>query len=105
MTTFLNTILVIGPIGPPPTAQIAGQILEFGNVAGAELPPWLIEDMCRDDTLPKHLQDLKYLYHAGAPLDTATGDRLAGRCCLPPGIGSTEAGGHFTKVRDDEYWN
>ena len=105
MTTFLNTILVIGPVGPPPTAQIVDQILHFGNVVGAELPPSLIEDMCRDDTMLKRLQDLKYLYYAGAPLNKATGDRLAGRCFLHPGIGSTEAGGYFTKVRDDDDWN
>lgn len=105
ITTFLNTILVIGPVGPQPTAQILDQILEFGHVVRAELPPSLIEDMCRDDTMLKRLQDLKYLYYVGAPLNKATGDRLAGRCCLHPGIGSTEAGGYFTKVRNDEYWN
>ena len=105
MTTFLNTILVIGPVEPQPTAQIVDQILHFGNVVGAELPPALIEDMCREDTMLKRLQDLKYLYYYGAPLNKATGDQLAGHCCLHPGIGSTEAGAYFTKIRDDEYWD
>ena len=52
----------------------------------------------------KHLQGLKYLYYVGAPLSKIVGDHLAGSCCLYPGIGSTEAGPYFTKIRKDEYW-
>ena len=104
MTTFLNTVLLIGPAATPPTAHTVDQILHYGNAEGAELPPSLIEDMCRDPTILKHLQGLKYLYYVGAPLSKLIGDQLAGSCCLHPGIGSTEAGPYFTKIRNDEYW-
>ena len=105
MTTFLGAVLVVGPAGPPPTPHVVDQVLRFGKASGAEMPPSLIEDMCRDEAMLQTLQNLKYLYYAGAPLSKAAGAKLIGHCNLNPGIGSTEAGAYFTKVRNDEYWD
>lgn len=100
---FLNTVLVVGPSSPPSVA-ITTQILEFGHIAGAILPPLLIEDLCRDSKGLDRLRKLDYLYFAGAPLSRPVAKQLLGYTKIQPAMGSTEGGAHFIEIRNDEDW-
>lgn len=102
-TVFLNTVLVIGPPGPT-TAATVTQTLEFGDVAGAVLPPLLIEDLCRDSKGLGLLRRLDYVYFAGAPLSRPVAEQLLGYTKVHPAMGSTEAGVHFIQIRNDDDW-
>src|SRR5437667_6638442 len=105
MTVFLGTIVVVGPANGPPTATIVDQILQYGNVAGAMLPPSIIEALCRNLNMLNRLRKLKYVYFAGAPLNKATGDLISQHVKLVPAIGSTEAGAYFPRIRNDADWD
>lgn len=102
-TTFLNTVLVVGPPDIA-TADKVVQIIEWGKVAGAVMPPSLIEDVCRQPRGVDILQGLDYIYFAGAPLQRSTAEQLVGHCKLQPGMGSTEAGAYFIQIRIDDDW-
>ena len=104
ITTFYNMIMVIGPGAKPATAEIAHQILQYGNVTGALCPPSLIEDLCRNpSTLQLVLKRLKYIHWGGAPLNQATGDLLASKNVkLLPAIGSTEAGPYIVAIHEED---
>lgn len=104
MTVFLNSVVVVGPPDPA-TADIATQILKFGNVASALLPPSLIEELCRNPIGLDCLRRLKHLYFAGAPLAGWAAEKLSGYGKLQPAMGTTEAGPYFIQVRDDNDWN
>jgi hypothetical protein len=103
MTVFLNTVVVVGSPGPATGANVT-QILEFGNVAGAMLPPSLIEDMCCDPAGLEGLRRLKYVYFAGAPLPLSVAEQLSGYGKLQPAMGSTEAGAYFLQIRNTSDW-
>lgn len=104
MTVFLNSVVVVGPPGPATAANVT-QILEFGNVAGAMLPPSLIEDICRDPLGLERLRRLKYVYFAGAPLPRSVAEQLSGYGKLQPAMGSTEAGAYFLQIRNNSDWD
>ncbi|KAL9098557.1 MAG: hypothetical protein Q9187_009636, partial [Circinaria calcarea] len=106
MTVFLNTTIVIGPgsLGPATAASVT-QILEFGNAAGAIMPPSLIETLCCDPVDLKRLRDLKYIYFAGAPLPRSVAEKLSEHVKLLPAMGTTEAGACFIQIRNDDDWD
>ncbi|MCJ1383912.1 hypothetical protein MMC17_007026 [Xylographa soralifera] len=106
MTVFLNTVVVIGlaSLGPATAASVT-KILEFGNVAGAMMPPFLIEALACDLVGLERQQDLKYIYFAGAPVSKSFAKKLIGHVKLQPGMGTTEAGAYFIQIRSSDDWN
>lgn len=101
---FLNTTFVMGP----PDAAIAArviQVLELGNVDGAVMPPSLIEDILQEPRGTDRLRKLDYLYFAGAPLPSHVAEQLVGYTKVLPGMGSTEAGAYFIKIRNEDDWD
>jgi acyl-CoA synthetase (AMP-forming)/AMP-acid ligase II len=107
MTVLLGTIMVLGPADQPATAKIADQVLRYGNVTAAVLPPYLLEDLCRNPTTLKHVQRLKYIHYAGAPLSQDAGDAISRHTKLVSAMGSTEAGPYFVNIHDEieTAWN
>ncbi|EIT82217.1 hypothetical protein AO1008_11774 [Aspergillus oryzae 100-8] len=99
MPTFLHMITVVGP-PVPPSAEIITKTLQYGQVEGALLPPALIDVLCQTSPGLDALRQLKFVHYAGAPLSKKTGDQLASHVRIVPCIGSTEAGGYFTKIHD-----
>ncbi|KAJ5712437.1 hypothetical protein N7493_008905 [Penicillium malachiteum] len=85
---------VIGPAGPPNPATIA-QVIKYGRVEGALLPPVLIDALCLSPDGIEALKGLKYIHYAGAPLSAKSGELLAPHVKLVPSIGSTECSGYF----------
>lgn len=105
MTVFLNTVVVVGPANSGPTTSASvGDILKFGDVAGAILPPSLIEPLCRDSRGLERLRQLKYVYFAGAPLPASAAKELVDHVPVHPAMRSTEAGAYFIKIRGDDDW-
>lgn len=104
MTVFLSTVVVVGSPDPATAANVT-QILEFGNVAGAILPPSLIEDICREPIGLERLRRLKYVYFAGAPLSRSIAEQLSDYGKLEPAMGSTEAGAYFLQIRNNSDWD
>ncbi|RDL36935.1 uncharacterized protein BP5553_04368 [Venustampulla echinocandica] len=104
MTVFLGTIVVFGPSTGPATTQTVDLIFQHGNVAGAMLPPSLLEDLCKDQDMLGRVRKLKYVHFAGAPLNKVAGDKISKYVNLMPAIGSTEAGPYFPRVRNDTDW-
>ena len=102
-TTFLNTVLVVGPPALATADQVV-QILDHGNVTGVVLPPSLIEDVCRHPRGVNGLRSLEYVYFVGAPLPQPIAEQLVGHCKVQPAMGSTEAGAYFIQVRNDDDW-
>ncbi|KAJ5718555.1 hypothetical protein N7488_004201 [Penicillium malachiteum] len=94
MTTLIHTEAVIGPAGPPNPATIA-QVIKYGCVEGALLPPVLIDALCLSPDGIEALKRLKYIHYAGAPLSVKSGELLAPHVKLVPSIGSTECSGYF----------
>lgn len=103
-TVYLNSVVVVGSPAPT-TADIAAQIMKFGNIASAILPPSLMEELCRNPVGLECLRRLKYIYFAGAPLAAWAAEKLSGYGKLEPAMGTTEAGPYFIQVRDDNDWN
>ena len=105
MTTFLRTVVVLGP-STPPSSEILINIFKYGHVDGALLVPIMIDQLCREPAGLQALQSLKYIHYAGAPLGAKSGEKLAPHVRVIPCIGSTEAGGYFLKLRNDaEDWD
>lgn len=103
MTVFLQTIMVVGPVSLPPTAELISQIFQHGAVVAAILPPSLLEDLCASpSSLALIRSQLKYVYFGGAPLPKAVGALISPYVKLMPAMGSTEAGGYFLEVRTDD---
>jgi acyl-coenzyme A synthetase/AMP-(fatty) acid ligase len=100
LTTFVHMTAVIGP-SPPPSPEMVADIFRSGRVDGAVLPPALIDQLCLSSSGLAALRGLEYIHYVGAPLSVKTGEQLASHVKLVPGIGSTEAGGYFTKVLED----
>lgn len=92
-TTFLGTVMVIGP-ATPPTPQIVLDILRYGNVEKALLTPAVIEELCLTPEGLEGLRKLKHLQYAGAPLSAKAGEQLIDHVAVTPAIESTEAGGY-----------
>ncbi|MCJ1388063.1 hypothetical protein MMC18_000907 [Xylographa bjoerkii] len=103
-TVFFNMTLIVGPPTLATAAQVT-QVLELGNADGAAMPPSLIEDMLRDPKGLTRMQKLKYVYFIGAPLPRHVAEKLVGHIKVLPGMGSTEAGAYFTKVRNEDDWD
>jgi hypothetical protein len=99
MTSFVHMTAVIGPPGPHPPDVLA-EVLRYGDVDGALLPPALIDGLCLSETGLQALRDLKYIHYAGAPLSAKSGELLVPYVQVVPCIGSTEAGGYFTIIHD-----
>jgi hypothetical protein len=105
MTTFLNMTAVIGPSEPPSPDGITN-VLRYGYVEGALLPPALIDGLCLSSAGLQALRDLKYIHYAGAPLSEKSGKLLIPHVHVVPCIGSTEAGGYFTIIHNkSDAWN
>lgn len=103
LTVFLQLIIVLGPTSLPATAPLISQIIQYGAVEAAILPPSLLEDICANpSSLALIRSQLKYVYFGGAPLPKAIGALISPYVRLMPAIGSTEAGGYFVKVRTDD---
>lgn len=100
MSTFINTVTVIGPAKPPSPKALV-DILTFGRIDGAILVPAIIDGLCRDTSGLAALRSLQYIHYAGAPLGVNSGKMLAEYVRLIPCIGSTEVGGYFLKLRND----
>ncbi|KAI9879106.1 MAG: hypothetical protein M1830_009559 [Pleopsidium flavum] len=93
-TTFLNTVLVVGPPDAATAVQVI-QILDPGNFAGVVLPASLIEDVCRHPQGVNGLSSMEYVYFVGAPLLQLIAEQLVGHCKVQPAMGSTEAAAYF----------
>lgn len=103
LTVFLHTIMVVGPVSLPATAQVVSQIFQHGAVEAAILPPSLLEDLCASpSSLALIRRQLKYVYFGGAPLPKAVGALISPYVKLMPAIGSTEAGPYFVEVRSND---
>jgi len=104
-TVYLAAVLVVGPAtSGPASPQIAKEVMSYGKVECAMLPPALIDGLCKDDGGLDCLRSLKYLYFAGAPLARKSAERLVGHVTLKPAMGSTEAGAYFLQNTGDEDW-
>lgn len=106
---WLGTVLVLGPTNKPPTAPIADQVLQFGEVVGFAAPPILIRALCRQTETFERLKKLKFVQWAGAPLDETTGNMLCHHVKMSPAFGTTECGPYFTRLCNDPtdwkyYW-
>lgn len=105
VTAFLHTTTVIGPSAPP-SPEVVADILHFGRVDGALLPPELIDRLCLSPSGLAALRGLQYFHYVGAPLSVKTDNQLASHVKVVPCIGSTEAAGYFTEVRkDNDDWD
>lgn len=105
MTGYINTTVVLGPSSPP-TPKTIQQIIQYGRVEGAILPPILIDQLCSNSHGLSALRTLDYLQYVGAPLGKKSGTLLSQYVRLAPSIGSTEAGGYFIELRaDHEDWD
>ena len=103
--SFLHTTSVIGPTGPP-SPQTLTEILHYGRVDGALLTPSLIDQLCLIPEGLASLRELQSIHYAGAPLSIETGKKLSSYTQIVPCIGSTEAGGYFTKIaQNDGDWD
>lgn len=105
MTVLLNMVAVFGPANPSATATVVDQMLKLGNVAGMILPPSILEEICRNPTMPEQVRKLKFVHYAGAPLNKATGDSISGHVKLVSALGSTEAGPYYVKCHGEPEWN
>jgi acyl-coenzyme A synthetase/AMP-(fatty) acid ligase len=105
MTSFVNMVCVLGPGGMPSTKQF-WDVVNYGQVEGALLPPSIIEQLCQDPKGLESLRKLQYLHYAGAPLSVKAAIQLIPHVKPVPCIGSTEAGGYFTEIRSgNEDWD
>ena len=102
-TTFLNTVLVVAPPDATTSSKVI-EVLDLGRATGVIMPPSLIEDICRQPKGLDRLRALDCIYFAGAPLSRPTAMQLVGHCKVQPGMGSTEAGGYFVQIRNDDDW-
>ncbi|KAJ5715912.1 uncharacterized protein N7483_013093 [Penicillium malachiteum] len=96
-TTLAHMRAVIGPTGPP-TPETVAQVIKYGHVEGALLPPVLIDALCLTSDGLEALKGLTYIHYAGAPLSAKSGELLAPHVQLVPSVGSTECGGYFTVI-------
>lgn len=103
LTVSLGSIVVIGPKAQT-TPVIARDVLRYGKVQGAMVPPSLIDSLCDDPAGLETLRNLEYLYFAGAPISAPTAQKLLGHVTLKPGIGSTEAGPYHLQHMGDTDW-
>lgn len=97
MTTFVHMVAVIGPAGPP-SPNVITEVLRYGRVEGALLPPVLIDALCLSSNGLQALRDLKYIHYAGAPLSAKSAELIVPYAQVVPCVGSTEAGGYFTTI-------
>ena len=105
MTSYLHMVAVRGPPGPP-SPETATDILRFGRVDGALMTPSLIDLLCLTEEGLTAMRSLQYIHYAGAPLSTKSGKLIAPHVRLSPSIGSTEAGGYPTIIRETtEDWD
>ena len=98
MSAFLRTTVVLGPVAGPPSPDAVKSVLENGHVDGAFLVPAVIDALCLDAAGLAALRNLEYIHYVGAPLNVDTGTKLTPYVRVIPSIGSTEAGGYFTKT-------
>jgi len=105
-TVYLNMTLVLGPVTPgPATPEQVIDIMEHGRIQGIVSPPSLIQGVCHDARGLEYTRRLKYVYFAGAPLPRSLADKLVGYCKVQPAMGSTEAGGYFIEIRNEDDWD
>ena len=97
MTTFTEMVAVIGPPGPP-SPDVVSQVLQYGRIEGAVLPPALIDALCLSPVSLQALRSLKYIHYAGAPLSDKSAELLLSDVQVVPCVGSTETGGYFTVI-------
>jgi hypothetical protein len=92
-TVYLAAVLVVCPTTPGPTwPQVAKEVLSYGEVDGAMLPPALFDGLFEDDAAIGCLRRLEHLYFARAPLAWKCARKLLSNVMLKPSMGSTEAG-------------
>lgn len=105
LTTYCDTVLVIGP-STPPIPETVLDVIKYGGVQAALLTPALIEEMCLLPAGVDALRGLKSVQYAGAPLAAKAGDLLISHTNVVPTIGSTEVGGYLTLIHDKkDAWN
>lgn len=97
MTTFTQMVAVIGPPGPP-SPDVVSQVLQYGRIDGAVLPPALVDALCLSPASLQALKSLKYIHYAGAPLSDKSAKLLLSDVQVVPCVGSTENGGYFTVI-------
>lgn len=73
-------------------------MLQHGRVDGALLVPALMDALCSEPDGLAALRSLRNIHYVGAPLGVETGLKLSSHVAIAPSIGSTEAGGYFTKI-------
>ena len=102
---LLGTIVVLGPANRPATAAVVNDIIKYGGIEGLASSPFVIRDLYRNEEYLNRLRKLKYVFWAGAPLDTDSGSLLSKYTQLAPSIGTTECGPYFTYYCEDaEDW-
>ena len=106
MSVFVRTVVVLGPVQYLPNPSVVQQVLQYGEVDGALLPPALIDALCLDQSGLSALRSLDYIHYCGAPLGTNNGNKLCSHVRLAPSIGTTEAGGYLTKLYPtSDHWD
>ena len=102
MTIYLDCVVVNGP-SVPLTGTVIADVITYGKIDGAILPPVLVDMLCMEPQGLAAVRSLKYIHFVGAPLSTKSGNLLKDFVHLVPSIGSTETGGYFTKIstKDD----
>jgi len=107
MPVLLGTIFVLGPTRKPPAAALVDQILRYGKVTIAMLPPFILEDLVKNPEFFERLLKLKYIHYAGAPLRSPVGDKISQHIKLLSALGSTETGPWFVidETHDASTWS
>ena len=101
MSVYLHAVIVLGPSTTPPAPAIVEAIITHARPDGALLPPALIDQLSLNPSGLTALQSLDYIHYCGAPLSATTAVKITPHVRLAPSIGSTEAGGYFTVIRDN----
>lgn len=80
------------------------QILLQSKAQGAVLVPSQIAEVLREPSGVATLHGLGYIYFVGAPLPKAVAEKLVSHVKLQPGMGTTEGGAYFVKIRNEDDW-
>ena len=101
---LLDSIVIMG-LPEAPTLSSIIETLEIGKVKLLMLPPSMIEGLRSLPNGLTALSKLDYLYFGGAPLKRTIAEKIAGHTKLFPGMGTTEAGIYWIKIRNEDDWD